>query len=92
MPSKQKTTAKPPRDPHLKKITVSLPTALVAEVDAIAKEMGLSRATLINKILLKCTSPANAPKAPRPCPRGHIRPCERKQPPIPRPAQPTANC
>jgi hypothetical protein len=82
MPTKQKTATKPPCDPNLKKITLSMPTALVAEVDAIAKEMGLSRATLINKILLKCTSPAHAPKAPRPCPRGHIRPCERNQPPV----------
>ena len=83
MPTKQKTATKPPRDPHLKKITLSIPTALVAEVDAIAKETGLARATLINKILLKCTSPAHAPMPPRPCPRGHIRPCERNRQPVP---------
>ena len=87
MPTKQKTAAKPPRDPHLKKITLSIPTALVAEVDSIAKEMGLSRATLLNKILLKCTSPAHSPKPPRPCPHGHIRPCERNRQPVPKPPE-----
>jgi excinuclease UvrABC ATPase subunit len=66
MPNKQKTATKPPCDPNLKKITLSIPTDLVAKVDAIAKETGVSRATLINKILLKCTFPDHAPKAPRP--------------------------
>ena len=90
MPTKQKPADKPPRDPHLKKVTFSIPTALVAEVDTIAKEMGVSRATLINKILLKCTSPAHSPKTakgpPGPCPRGHIRPCERNRQPVPNPS------
>jgi hypothetical protein len=86
MPTKTKTATKPPLDPNLKKITLSIPTALVAEVDAIAKKTGISRATLINKILIECTSPAHAPKAPLPCPRGHIRPCERNRQPVPKPA------
>jgi hypothetical protein len=84
MPTKEKTATKPPLDPHLKKVTFSLPAALVAKIDAYAKETGITRATLINKILLECTSPdsARVPKAPGPCPRGHIRPCERNQPPV----------
>ena len=71
MPTKQKITAKPPLDPHLKKITLSIPTALVAEVDAIAKETGLARADTIEKILTACTFQGSDPAAPHACPRGY---------------------
>lgn len=86
MPTKQKTAAKPPLDPHLKKITLSIPAPMLDQVDDLAKEKGLTRDAVIEQIMIASIAKyyASASNPPRPCPRGHIRPCERNRPPDPK--------
>ena len=50
-----------------------MPKALLAEMDAIAKEVGLSRSDVI-AALLHATLPTAPSGTPRACPRGFRRP------------------
>ena len=80
----QPTAAKNPDRPLRSDITLTIPTALLADVDALAKKAGLSRADAIEKILTACTFQGYAHSAPHVCPRGHRRPCD--PPPDPNPS------
>ncbi len=89
------------------KITLTLPDDLLAVLDDAAALDNRTRSNFILYLLrcLKQANPClGEPRPPRdkspaqkvvgppgPCPRGHIRPCERKQQPAPRPAQPPAD-
>jgi hypothetical protein len=79
----QRTAAKPPDKNLRSNLTLSIPTALLADIDVLALQAGLSRADTIEKILTACTFQGYGPKAPRACPRGHRRPCD--PPPVPNP-------
>lgn len=89
------------------KITLTLPNDLLAVLDDAAALDNRTRSNLIAYSLhrLKEANPClGEPRPPcakvlskqvpgpsSPCPRGYIRPCERKQQPVPRPAQPPAD-
>ncbi len=86
MPTQQNTADKPPcNPPPQKQITLSIPTDLLAEVDALAKTTGLSRDDVIETILFASTAPASAPGAPHVCPRGYRPPCAHHRPHVPGP-------
>ena len=86
MPTQQNTADKPPcNPPPQKQITLSIPTDLLAEVDALAKKMGLSREAVIETILIASTTPAAAPGSPHVCPRGYRPPCAHHRPHVPGP-------
>ena len=59
-----------------------MPKALLAEMDAIAKEVGLSRSDVI-AALLHATLPAAPAGTPHVCPYGYSRPCD-----VPKPSAP----
>ena len=82
----QPTAAETPDKTLRTNLTLSIPTDLLADVDALAMKAGLSRADTIEKILTVCTFQGSAPAAPRPCPRGYRRPFD--PPPVSRHAQP----
>jgi hypothetical protein len=62
-----------------------MPKALVAQIDAIAEQVGISRAAVIETILIASTAPASAPGDPHVCPRGYRPPCAHHRPHVPGP-------
>jgi hypothetical protein len=97
-----KKTPETKRSTGFTKITLTLPNDLLAVLDDAAALDNRTRSNLIAYSLhrLKEANPfLGEPRPPRdksqaqkvagppgPCPCGHIRPCERKQPPIPKPS------
>ena len=94
----------PKRSTGFTKITLTLPNDLLAVLDDAAALDNRTRSNLIayslhrlkeaNPCLGEPRPPQDKPPAqkvggpPGPCPLGRIRPCERKQQPVPLPAQP----
>lgn len=91
----------PKRSTGYTRISVNLPDDLLAVMDHVAAAENRSRSNFIahflrllkeaNPFLGESRPPRDKSPAkkvsgpPGPCPRGHIRPCERKQQPIPKP-------
>ena len=100
-PATKKTPA-PKSSTGSTKITLTLPDDLLAVLDDAAARDNRTRSNFIiyslrclkqaNPCLGETRPPRDKSPArkvagpPGPCPRGHIRPCERKQPPSPNPA------
>jgi hypothetical protein len=92
----------PKRTTGFTKVTITLPDDLLVVLDDAAALDNRTRSNFILYLLrcLKQANPflgescpprdkSQAQKVagpPGPCPRGHIRPCERKQPPVPKPS------
>ena len=82
MPPK-KAAAKTASKTAMMRMSINVPKPLLSKVDAVAAEIGMSRAELIKSVLISSLS-AYSPKLPHICPRGHRRPCD--LPPDPDPA------
>lgn len=105
-PATKKTPA-PKRTNGSTKITLTLPDDHLAVLDDAAALDNRTRSNFIAyslhrlKEAIPCLGEPRPPRdkslaqkvagPPGPCPRGHIRPCERKQQPFLRPAQSPAN-
>lgn len=75
-PEPPKSTAAKTPDKNLRSNrTLSIPTALLADIDAFALQAGRSRVDTIEKVLTACTFQGSSPKAPHACPRGYRSPC-----------------
>ena len=97
----------PKRSTGFTRISVNLPDDLIAVLDDAAALDNRTRSNFILYLLhcLKQANPflgeSRPPRdkspakkvsgPPGPCPRGHLRPCERNRQPVPRPAHPPAN-
>ena len=75
MTPKKEASVTPQKSPS-RRLNMSMPKALLAEVDAVSKQTGLTRSEVVAAILAaSLPSDSNGPHV---CPRGHIRPCDEK--------------